>query len=121
MSSDTDKKFEFPGSTIHFLPRLKFTITHMFLKISPNFKTKQLLNCQQKLKVKALQNIKEIILDVAELKINNISSDDVQLEINLDNGTYSDSDKLLIRFKTMVKEKTEFELNINYSCGYCFV
>jgi aminopeptidase N len=120
MSSDTDKKFEFPGSSIHFLPRLKFTITHMFLKISPNFKTKELLNCQQKLKVKALQNIKEIVLDVAELKINNISSDDVQLEKYPDNEISSESDKLLIRFKTIIKEKTEFELSIDYSCGYCF-
>ncbi len=41
----------------------------MHSKINPNFETKQLLNCQQKLKIKALQNIKEIILDIGELKI----------------------------------------------------
>ena len=53
MSLAIDKKFEFPGSIVHFSPRLNFTIIHMFLKINPNFQTKQLVNCHQKLKIKA--------------------------------------------------------------------
>ena len=80
MSTVTDKKFDFPGSILHFSPRLKFTILHMYLKINPNFEKKQLLNCKQKLKIKALQDIKEIILDIAELKINKVLSDNVQIE-----------------------------------------
>ena len=68
MSIVADKKFEFPGSILHFSPRLKFTILHMYLKISPNFEKKQLLNSKQKLKIKALQDIQQIILDIAELK-----------------------------------------------------
>ena len=35
-----DKKFEFPGSILHFSPRLKFTILHMYLKLNPNFEKK---------------------------------------------------------------------------------
>lgn len=120
MSSDTDKKFAFPGSSFHFSPRLKYTITHMTLKIFPNFNTKQLLNCQQKLKIKALQNLKEIVLDIAELKINNIFSDNVLIEKYSYKSISSETEKLVIYFKTIIKEKTEFEINIEYSCGYCF-
>jgi hypothetical protein len=75
MSNVADKKFDFPGSILHFSPRLKFTILHMYLRIKPNFEKKQLLDCKQKIKIKALQDIKEIILDIAELKINKVSSD----------------------------------------------
>ncbi len=118
MSLAIDKKFEFPGSIVHFSPRLKFTIIHMYLKINPNFQTKQLLNCHQNLKIKALQDIKEIILDVAELNIHKISSEDVQIE----EGTNisEKEDKLVINFKNIVNEKTEFEIKIEYSCGYYF-
>ena len=118
MSLAIDKKFEFPGSIVHFSPRLKFTIIHMYLKINPNFQTKQLLNCHQNLKIKALQDIKEIILDIAELNIHKISSEDVQIE----EGTNisEKEDKLVINFKNIVNEKTEFEIKIEYSCGYYF-
>lgn len=116
MSTVTDKKFEFPGSILHFSPRLKFTILHMYLKINPNFEKKQLLNCQQKLKIKALQDIKEIILDIAELKINKVLSDTVQIEEEYDIS--QQEDKLVIKFNNIVKEKTEFEVEIDYSCGY---
>ena len=97
MSNVTDKKFEFPGSILHFSPRLKFTILHMYLKINPNFEKKQLLNCKQKLKIKALQDIKEIILDIAEIKINKISSDNVQIEE--ENYISEKEDKLTVNLK----------------------
>ena len=118
MSLAIDKKFEFPGSIVHFSPRLKFTIIHMYLKITPNFQTKQLLNCHQNLKIKALQDIKEIILDVAELNIHKVSSEDVQIEEG--NRISEKEDKFVINFKNIVKEKTEFEVDIDYSCGYYF-
>ena len=118
MSLAIDKKFEFPGSIVHFSPRLKFTIIHMYLKITPNFQTKQLLNCHQILKIKALQDIKKIILDVAELNIHKVSSEDVQIEEG--NSISEKEDKFVINFKNIVKEKTEFEVEIDYSCGYCF-
>ncbi|MGI0051676.1 MAG: M1 family aminopeptidase, partial [Nitrososphaeraceae archaeon] len=117
MSLAIDKKFEFPGSLVHFSPRLKFTIIHMYLKINPNFQTKQLLNCHQNLKIKALQDIKEIILDVAELNIHKVSSEDVHIE---GNSISEKEDKFVINFKNIVKEKTEFEVKIDYSCGYYF-
>jgi aminopeptidase N len=118
MSLAIDKKFEFPGSIVHFSPRLKFTIIHMYLKITPNFQTKQLLNCHQNLKIKALQDIKKIILDVAELNIHKVSSEDVQIEEG--NSISEKEDKFVINFKNIVKEKTEFEVEIDYSCGYYF-
>ena len=37
MSTVPDKKFEFPGSILHFSPILKFTILHIYLKLKPNF------------------------------------------------------------------------------------
>lgn len=117
MSLAIDKKFEFPGSIIHYSPRLKFTIIHMYLKINPNFQTKQLLNCHQNLKIKALQDIKEIILDVAELNIHKVSSEDVHLK---ESSISEKEDKFVINFKNIVKEKTEFEVKIDYSCGYYF-
>ena len=113
-----DKKFEFPGSILHFSPRLKFTILHMYLKLNPNFEKKQLLNSKQKLKIKALQDIQQIILDIAELKINKISSNNVQIDEENDTNNYQKEDKLIIKFKSIVKEKTEFEVEIDYSCGY---
>ena len=109
MSTVIDKKFEFLGSILHFSPRLKFTILHMYLKINPNFEKKQLLNCKQKLKIKALQNIKEIILDMVELKIHKVSSDNVQIKEEEEEEGYNISekeDKLVIKFKNIVKEKT---------------
>ena len=119
MSNVADKKFEFPGSIFHFSPRLKYTIIHMHLKINPNFEKKQLLNCKQKLKFRSLQDIKEILLDIAELKINRVSSDDVPIEVDEKyNGIPQKNDKLVIHFKNIVKEKTEFEVEIDYSCGY---
>jgi aminopeptidase N len=118
MSIVADKKFEFPGSILHFAPRLKFTIVHMYLKISPNFEKKQLLNCKQKLKFKALQDIQQIILDIAELKINKVSSNNIQIEEEKDTNNYQKDDKLRVKFKNIVKEKTEFEVEIDYSCGY---
>ena len=82
----------------------------MYLKINPNFEKKQLLNCKQKLKIKALQNIKEIILDIAELKLRKVSSDNVQIkEEEEEEEGYNISekeDKLVIKFKNIVKEKT---------------
>jgi len=117
VSTVADKKFEFPGSILHFSPRLKFTILHMYLKINPNFEKKQLLNCKQKLKIKALQDIKEIILDIAELKINKVSSEYIQIE-EKENDISQKEDKLVIKFKNIAKEKTEFEVEIDYSCGY---
>ncbi len=118
MSIVADKKFEFPGSILHFSPRLKFTILHMYLKLSPNFEKKQLLNSKQKLKIKALQDIQQIILDIAELKINKVSSNNVQIKEEKDPYNYQKEDKLIIKFKNIVKEKTEFEVEIDYSCGY---
>ena len=118
MSIVADKKFEFPGSILHFSPRLKFTILHMYLKLSPNFEKKQLLNSKQKLKIKALQDIQQIILDIAELKIHKVSSNNIQIEEEKDPNNYQKEDKLIIKFKNNIKEKTEFEVEIDYSCGY---
>ncbi|MGI9012538.1 MAG: hypothetical protein ACR2F1_15315 [Nitrososphaeraceae archaeon] len=57
-----NKKFEYPGSKRNFSPLYKFTINHMYLKIKPDFKKKQLLDCIQKLTIEALYHIEELVL-----------------------------------------------------------
>ena len=115
MSIHIDKKFEFPGSISHASPRLKFTILHMYLKINPDFEKKQLLDCEERLLLKAKQNINEITLDIAELKIKQIGSDNIKIEKY---QTFEKEDKLIIKFKDIVKKDFEFDIQIKYSAGY---
>lgn len=115
MSVHIDKKFEFPGSISHFSSRLKFTILHMYLKINPDFEKKQLLDCEEKLIMKAKQNINEITLDIAELKIKQIWSENIKIEKY---ETFEEEDKLIIKFKDIVKKDFQFDIQIKYSAGY---
>ena len=59
--------FELPGSTLHFAPVFNFKIIYMLLKINPNFKSKTLIDCEQKIIINVVQDLKEIELDIAEM------------------------------------------------------
>ncbi len=59
--------FELPGSTLHFAPVFNFKIIYMLLKINPNFKSKTLIDCEQKITINVVQDLKEIELDIAEM------------------------------------------------------
>ena len=65
--------------------------------------------------MKAKQNINEITLDIAELKIKQIGSDNIKIEKY---RTFEKEDKLIIKFKNIVKRDFEFDIQIKYSAGY---
>ncbi|HEX7142716.1 MAG TPA: M1 family metallopeptidase [Nitrososphaeraceae archaeon] len=113
----TNKKFEYPGSKRNFSPLYRFTINHMYLKIKPDFKKKQLLDCIQKLTIEALYNIEELVLDIAELDIHNVSSETDNIDIKSFDILYK-KDKLVIKFRNMITNGSKFIIKINYSSGY---
>lgn len=55
-----------------YSPSIPFIIDKMWLSIKPNFEKKTLTDCIQQLLITAKENIKEIRLDIAELKIHKI-------------------------------------------------
>ena len=65
-------KFEVPGSRVQYSPSIPFIIDKMWLSIKPNFEKKTLTDCIQQLLITAKEDIKEIRLDIAELKIHKI-------------------------------------------------
>src|ERR687895_858223 len=90
------KKFEFPGSTVHYSPLLSFTIDYMWLQIKPDFGFNTLKDCVQKFKITACKDINEIQLDIAEIEIHQVisSSDDIDV-VSYD--VLQKEDKLIIK------------------------
>ena len=127
--------FELPGSKPQFSPSLNFNIEYMSLTIEPKLKgdTKNLINCSQKLKIKTKQDLNEIELDIAELKIHDVS---LLPNINMDSKTNTQNsitdkilefditskvDKLIIKLREIVKKDKVINIRINYSAGYDIV
>ncbi|HYO06022.1 MAG TPA: M1 family aminopeptidase, partial [Phototrophicaceae bacterium] len=106
--------FEFPGSVSHQTPFLSFTINHMHLKVKPDLSKNTLAECEQKLKVIMLKDLKEIKLDIAEMKIHKIYGS-VQVQ---DFQTLKGDDKLVIRFADTLRKGTAIDIHIIYSAGY---
>jgi aminopeptidase N len=116
------KKFELPGSKPHYAPSLSFTINNMRLKLEPDF-INYTITCDQILEITALQDIRNIELDVAELHINSVSS--------ITNGKHNSLDfrilehKLNIKIDEELKEKESIQLVISYSSrprkGFYFI
>jgi hypothetical protein len=54
----------------------------MLLKINPDFDSKTLLDCEQKITIKVLLDLKEIELDMADMRIENcdVTSSVVKIE-----------------------------------------
>lgn len=110
----SNKNFEFPGSVIHNIPLLSFTIDHMSLEIKPDFEEKILVDCEQEIKVTALKDITEITLDIAEIMIKDVRSS----AINISEFYTDGNEKLIIKFSApLIKEKT-IDTKISYSAGY---
>jgi hypothetical protein len=65
--------------------------------------------------MKAKQNINKITLDIAELKIKQIWSDNIKIEKY---QTFEKEDMMIINFKDIVKKGLEFDIQIKYSAGY---
>jgi aminopeptidase N len=133
--TDITKKFELEGSIAHYPASLSFTIDYMLLIIEPELKTKEgnLTNCTQKLDITAKQNnINEIELDIAELKIHSVfwsvdlcrdSNEKYSNNKNNNNEkelffiTQSKKDKLTIRLAETLSEGDSICITIKYSAG----
>jgi aminopeptidase N len=89
----------------------------MLLKISPDFDSKTLVDCEQKITIRVLFDLKEIELDVAEMRIEkcDVTSSVVKIE-NL--KMLDNEDKLKIQFDRTLNAGTVFDLNMVYSAGY---
>jgi aminopeptidase N len=112
------KIFLFPGSIEHYPPILPVKIDHMTLKIQPDFESSILKNCEEILRITALQNISEIGLDIAEICIHNVTSCN---GIPVDRfDTPEASDKLIIKFRQILEKGHSIELKIIYSAGYYY-
>jgi aminopeptidase N len=133
--TDITKKFELKESTPHYPASLSFTIDYMLLIIEPELKTKEgnLTDCIQKLDITAKQNnINEIELDIAELKIHSVSwsadlcqDNNEKYSNNKNNNnekelffiTQSKKDKLTIRLAETLSEGDSICITIKYSAG----
>ena len=117
MSINVDKKFAYPGSKMNFSPLYRFKLTHMYLRIKPDFKKKLLADCLQKLTFEALYDIQEIILDSAELNIHSVSAETKDIKIESFDSLRI-KDKLVIKFTNGIVKGTKFTIKIKYSAGY---
>ena len=112
------KIFQYPGSTIHNPPFFSFTIDNMLLKIEPDLNNSILSKCEQILKVTAIQDLNEIILNVAELKIHKVSSSAISI---IDFQIVQKEDKLIIILGETLKKGNKIDLSIIYSAGYYYL
>ena len=131
-STDITKRFELEGSTPHYPPSLLFTVDYMLLIIEPDIKAKEgnLTNCTEKLDITAKHdNINEIELDIAELKIHSVSSSanlcrDDKNNNNKNNNDkelfftpHNKKDKLTIKLGEPLSEGSQICITIKYSAG----
>jgi aminopeptidase N len=114
ISRSLENMFEFPGSVSHQIPVLPFTINHMHLKIKPDLDKNILANCEQKLNITILRDLRELSLDISEMKIHKVYSS-IHVEAF---ATLGESDKLVIRFAETLKKENTFDIFISYSAGY---
>ena len=109
------KIFQFPGSQTHYPSLFSFEINYMTLKIKPNFNKKNLVGCEQQLKIKVLQEIKEIKFDIAEMKIENVFCPSAAISKIDENQK---EDRLVIEFQENLSKGSMIDLHITYSAGY---
>jgi aminopeptidase N len=113
-NESSKKNFAFPGSQMHEIPIFSFTIEHMSLSIHPDFFSKILVNCDQKLRVRAFQDISHISLDISEIKINKVESS----SINISEFRSTNDQKLIVEFSELFRRGSTIDINITYSTGY---
>jgi aminopeptidase N len=88
----------------------------MSLRIFPDFQKIILGECIQILRIKFLKNTRKILLDIAELKILNVTSSSENIKIS--NFELESDKKLSINLAEVAKEGSSAEICINYSAGY---
>ena len=111
------KQFSYLGSTAHYPKVLSFTIDYMWLTIRPDFGSRTLKDCLQKLRITACKQLNEIELDIAELDICHITSSCADIPV-----AYFDvlqkNDKLIIKLGRTFYKNNTIDLDIRYSAGY---
>jgi len=129
--------FELPGTTPQYPPSSPFKIDYMCLVIQPDLisKDKNLDNCTQYLNITSKkQDLKEIELDIAEIKVQSVSyshtlyetKDDKTIQQicnSLRNLDYNDNDekrpdKLIIKLPEVLEIGKTICLAIKYSAGH---
>jgi len=128
--------FELPGTTPQYPPSSPFKIDYMSLVIRPNLKSKDknLDNCIQYLNITSKkQDLKEIELDIAEIKVQSVQYSYTLYETNnnsiqhirnsLKNLNYNDDDKkkpdkLIIALSEVLQTGKSLCLVIKYSAGH---
>jgi len=88
----------------------------MSLRIFPDFQKIILGECIQNLRVKFLRNTSKIVLDIAELKILNVTSSSSNIKIS--NFELENDKKLSINLAEAAEEGSRAEICITYSTGY---
>jgi hypothetical protein len=89
----------------------------MWLIIRPDFGSRTLKDCFQKLRITACKQLDEIELDIAELDIYQITSSCADIPV-----AYFDvlqkNDKLIIKLGRTFYKNNTIDLDIRYSAGY---
>lgn len=119
--SSPSKKFELAGSVPHYPPSLDFTITHMSLRVVPDFATKT-IRCTEQLQVKriSLDNSADTIeLDAAELDVSSVTVGNTSCSFKVF------GDKVLVSLVQPARHGDIIGLTITYSAkprkGFYFV
>ena len=108
------KRFVFPGSKVHSIPFLSYTIEHMSLRIKPDLVNKVLIDCEQQITVRAFDDLSEIALDISDLKVSKVNSQ----SINISNFKCIDNKQVIIEFSEQFRAESTIKIDISYSAGY---
>ena len=111
------KRFAFPGSKIHAIPFLSYTIEHMSLKIKPDLVNKILIDCEQQITIRAFNDLSEIVLDISDLKVTKVNSQ----SINISKFRCVDNKQVVIEFSEQFRAGSTINIDISYSAGYTII
>ncbi|WP_458743533.1 M1 family aminopeptidase [Candidatus Nitrosocosmicus sp. T] len=111
------KRFVFPGSKIHTTPFLSYTIEHMSLKIKPDLVNKILIDCEQRMRIRAFKDLSEIMLDISDLKVTKVHSQ----SINISKFRCVDNKQVIIEFSDQFRAGSTVDIEISYSAGFTII
>ncbi len=111
------KRFAFPGSKIHPIPLLSYTIEHMTLKIKPDLVNKILVDCEQQLTIRAFDDLSEIVFNISDLKVKKVNSK----SINISKFRCVDNRQIIIEFAEQVRAGSTVDIDVSYSAGYTVI
>ncbi len=111
------KRFVFPGSKIHTIPFLSYTIEHMSLKIKPDLVNKLLVDCEQQITVRAFKDLSEIVLDISDLKVTKVDSQ----SISISKFRCVDNKQVVIEFSELLRAGSTTVIDISYSAGFTII